>query len=258
MIAGGASSRSPGGRRISVAVGQRPVLQLDALSRELEQHGFDVCIAEATLCRLVQRVGQLSPDLALVHAQLDPLAPLASVTALHEALPGLPVVVMIDQLSPGLAHAALAEKADAVVLGDSSVADLVEVLRRVAGGQAVYPAGWLAQAHRADSESLDARLSPRQLDVLELLAAGHGNAEIARRLNVSPNTVKFHVRMIYQRLGVTNRVQATLLLEEKRLASAAPGALDALPVPPEGVVWGHPRVRSQTTRAPVATAGRAS
>ena len=44
--------------------------------------------------------------------------------------------------------------------------------------------------------------------MLELIAAGLDNARIAQRLHISRNTVKFHVRVIYERLGVTNRVQA--------------------------------------------------
>jgi DNA-binding NarL/FixJ family response regulator len=77
----------------------------------------------------------------------------------------------------------------------------------------VFPAGWLAAAA---SRSAEAPLSARQLEVLELLAAGLPNAVIARRLFISPNTVKFHVAAIYQRLGVSNRVQAAQALERLR------------------------------------------
>ena len=63
-------------------------------------------------------------------------------------------------------------------------------------------------------------LSDRQLEVLELIAAGLDNARIAQRLHISRNTVKFHVRVIYERLGVTNRVQAARALGQG-LAGAA-------------------------------------
>jgi len=57
-------------------------------------------------------------------------------------------------------------------------------------------------------------LSRRQIEVLEQLAAGRSNQEIARDLYISPNTVKFHVRAIYDRMGVHNRVEAARLLEK--------------------------------------------
>ena len=52
-------------------------------------------------------------------------------------------------------------------------------------------------------------LSERELEVLELLAAGKSNAQIAKQLHVSVNTVKFHLQKIYQALDVSNRTEAT-------------------------------------------------
>ena len=98
----------------------------------------------------------------------------------------------------------------------------MRALERVADGHCVFPGGWLDAARRADHESIDGLLSDRQRDVLELLAAGLGNRDIADRLNISPNTVKFHVRQIYQRLGVKNRVEATLLLQAEQRANGSP------------------------------------
>ena len=88
-------------------------------------------------------------------------------------------------------------------------------LARIAAGDAVFPAGWLSAARRA-GDAPEAALSPRQLEVLELLAEGLPNDVIAKRLFISRNTVKFHVAAIYQRLGVSNRVQAAHALDSLR------------------------------------------
>ena len=69
-----------------------------------------------------------------------------------------------------------------------------------------------------------AHLSPRQREVLALLARGATVAETARALGRSPETVKTHRRAVYQRLGVAGRVGALIRLYEARLAAAAPGA----------------------------------
>ena len=88
----------------------------------------------------------------------------------------------------------------------------------VAGGAVVLGA-WLgnrltrrqAPAGRFERNAAAIRslgLSPRELDILERLAAGESNKEIARRLGISPNTVKTHVARVYDKLGVQRRVQA--------------------------------------------------
>lgn len=220
-VAGRRDAAQVPGRSLSLAVGHRPALQLDAVSRELEGAGFEVLCTATTCTELMGLVAGRRPDLSLVHAELDPGAPLGFVGGLREVAPDSAVVVLFDELNPALAHAALAQEVDGVVLGDSSIHDLVRTLERVAAGESVYPGGWLHAAHRADRESIEALLSDRQRDVLELLAAGLGNSSIAECLHISPNTVKFHVRQIYQRLGVKNRVEATLLLQAGQHVPAA-------------------------------------
>jgi DNA-binding CsgD family transcriptional regulator len=62
-------------------------------------------------------------------------------------------------------------------------------------------------------------LSPREVDVLDRLAAGESNKEIARRLGISPNTVKTHVARVYEKLAVERRMQA---VEKARLLALIP------------------------------------
>ncbi|OYW44086.1 MAG: helix-turn-helix transcriptional regulator [Sphingomonadales bacterium 12-68-11] len=62
-------------------------------------------------------------------------------------------------------------------------------------------------------------LSPREIEVIERLAAGESNKEIARRLGISPNTVKTHVTRVYEKLGVQRRVQA---IEKARFLNLIP------------------------------------
>jgi DNA-binding NarL/FixJ family response regulator len=65
-----------------------------------------------------------------------------------------------------------------------------------------------------------ARLTPRELEVLEMISFGLTNAEAARRLNVSVHAIKFHLAAIYSRLGVTNRTEAAVAF--LRLQSSLP------------------------------------
>jgi DNA-binding NarL/FixJ family response regulator len=106
-------------------------------------------------------------------------------------------------------RAAVACRADGVLLKSYSPEDLCAAIRHIVAGQVVMPAGW--QRTAAPGPAWLEALSPRHRDVLELLAEGLRNDEIAARLGLSPNTVKFHVRELYLRIGVRNRVEASQL-----------------------------------------------
>jgi len=98
-----------------------------------------------------------------------------------------------------------------VVLKESSVCELCDCIADVMNGRIVLPTCWSAEPRAIP-------LTPRQLEVLKLMAHGHSNEEIARRLGLQRNTVKFHISQIFRRLGVRNRIEAAarLLPEDRR------------------------------------------
>jgi DNA-binding NarL/FixJ family response regulator len=205
-------------RRVRLVIAKRHELICDALARLLQMAGFEVAGRCARADELAPRLGALTPDLTLVDADLacdgDVGALLRSAT---RAVPEGRLVLLADRVEPALARQTLDVEVDGVVLKCASAHDVVAALRRVHAGDTVLPAGWLAAARRAGDPLLDA-LSPRQVEVLALLAQGLPNEAIAERLFISRNTVKFHVAAIYQRLGVRNRVQAVHALGTMRAA----------------------------------------
>jgi two-component system nitrate/nitrite response regulator NarP len=76
------------------------------------------------------------------------------------------------------------------------------------------PGDWQTVLATHGDDPVDS-LSDRQLEVLRLVAEGHSYEEIGKRLFISANTVKFHLRSIYMRLGVRNRVAAARMLSER-------------------------------------------
>ena len=123
----------------------------------------------------------------------------------------------------------------------SGVEETILALRNVLEGRAVMPAGW--QSASAQANDPLAMLSAREREILALLSGGMSNKQIAHHLTISSNTVKFHLRTIYSKLGVRNRVQAMQALGQGCMTAPEgerPGEHDSLwggtpPTHPSGV-----------------------
>jgi DNA-binding NarL/FixJ family response regulator len=213
-VDGTESSRQTGTR---VVVAQPFLLVLEALERLLATSGLHVVGRCERAADLEECLRRHAPDVALVDSLLARDGDIAGlIRGARRGLGGGRLILLVPEIESGLARDALALEIDGVLLKTSSSASVIGGLERVAAGDAVFPAGWLAAARRAVEPC--AGLSERQREVLELLAQGLPNELIAERLFISRNTVKFHVAAIYQRLGVSNRVQAAQALGALRIA----------------------------------------
>jgi DNA-binding NarL/FixJ family response regulator len=196
---------------VRVVVAHRHAIYAEALGRLLESLGVIVAGAASDDDSLVARLSGTSPDVLLLDGRMA-----------HPKPPAASVVVLAERLDDRLHDAVCQGDVDGVVLSSCTGRELASAIRQVAAGHAVVPAGWLGRGGHAgaDDDPLDA-LTPRQREVLELVALGLDNDEIAARLYISRNTVKFHVRTIYGVLGVHNRVAAARVLAGADLPAAA-------------------------------------
>ena len=189
-------------------------------------------------------VEETQPDVVVTDIRMPPTQTdegIRMAVELNEARPEIGVVVLSQHLSK--AHASLVfsggARGRAYVLKDR-IADpdeLVKIIRNIAGGEAYLDPLILTEvvsgSREADRSGLN-MLSPREQEVLALLAAGQSNAAIARRLDVSRRAVERHVGSIFAKLGledgpeVSRRVQATRQpFSAKQNASARPRPLPA-------------------------------
>src|SRR3954451_22003934 len=187
----------------------------DALGRAFCGAGFHVVGTYATLAALLEKVRRCRPTVAIVDAALRDEADAPDFLArLRAAGPQTSLVVLAAAVDRSLARELVEQRARAVILKSTPIGDAIGILEHVIHGRTSFPAAVLERVNdRQDPQDL----SPRQLEVLELLAIGRSNEEIARTLFISTNTVKFHLRAIYSRLGVHNRVHATQLLANRRV-----------------------------------------
>jgi DNA-binding NarL/FixJ family response regulator len=188
-------------------------LMLEALERLLTTSGLDVVGRCERVVDLEACARRHAPDVALVDTLLAPDGDVAVlIRAARRGLGAGKLVLLVPEVQPGVAREALALEIDGALLKSGCADSVVGGIERIAAGDAVFPAGWLAAARHAVDPC--AGLSERQLEVLQLLGQGLPNAAIAERLFISKNTVKFHIAAIYQRLGVRNRVQAAHALRD--------------------------------------------
>jgi DNA-binding NarL/FixJ family response regulator len=200
---------------VRVVVAHKRELLAEALGRLLDHLGLIVVGAASDNEALLEQVTTEPVDVVVLDAGFDP-------RPLRTGAPAARIVVLTDGLDQRLAAAAREGEVDGIVLTRCVGAELASAITQVAAGHAVFPAGWLSRARRAAvANDPVAGLSPRQREVLELLALGMDNDQIAARLFISRNTVKFHVRTIYERLGVHNRVAAARVLAGADIVSAA-------------------------------------
>lgn len=198
---------------VRVVVAHRSELMAEALSRLLDDLGLVVVGSACDPVALLDHLPGVTADVLVLDAAFDPASgPLVAIERIISASPGLRVVALADAPDKRLCVAARAGDLDGVVLTSAPGVELVAALAQVAAGHAVFPAGWLRQGQDSAAASPLEQLSPRQREVLQLLSLGMDNDQIAARLYISRNTVKFHVRTIYERLGVHNRVEAARVL----------------------------------------------
>ena len=164
--------------------------------------------------------GTLHPDVVLMDLVMPNTDGIATIRRLRAAGEKPTVLVLTSFLDDVHVFAALQAGAAGYLLKDIQPDELVRAIRQVHQGEsALHPkvAARLVQ-HTAQPAGF-ADFTPRERDVLRLLAEGFANKEIARRLSLSEKTVKTHVSNILQKLGVADRTQAALLAVRRGLVS---------------------------------------
>ena len=193
-----------------VVVADDAVLIREGLIRLLEEFGCQVVAAVGDGDRLVEAVAEHRPDVSVVDVRMPPGFTDEGLRAAVEArrrVPGAPVLILSQYVEVSYADDLLADARGAVgyLLKDRvvDVDDFMGGLRTVAAGGTVFDPQVVAQlmVRRRRDDPL-AQLTPREREVLGLMAEGRSNPAIGRQLVVSDGAVEKHIRSIFAKLGL--------------------------------------------------------
>jgi DNA-binding NarL/FixJ family response regulator len=210
---------------MSVAIAEDSVLLREGLARLLEEADFDVVARCEDAQDLLVKVHSYSPDVAIVDIRLPPThndEGLQAALEIRKRHPAMGVLVLSQYVEVGLAMTLLAESAEGVgyLLKDriGDVKEFLSAVRRVAsGGSALDPIIVSTLLARQRTDDPISQLTPREREVLELMATGSSNQGIADELVITLRAVEKYVSSIFGKLGLpstgseSRRVLAVLL-----------------------------------------------
>jgi DNA-binding NarL/FixJ family response regulator len=195
--------------RIRIVISDAYKLVVDGLHVALETEPDMQVVASATDSeQLFHAVKHKAPDVAIVGLDLNSRSWLSSLERIRAEQLTVRVLALSYTGDSAALRAAIEAGADGYALKTEPAQHVLFAVRQVHRGQLIFPAGakhWLLRRPVSPDSTA---VTDRELAVLALVADGLSNAGIGKRLHVSENTIKFHLRNLYQKLGTRNRMEA--------------------------------------------------
>lgn len=199
-------------RTIDVVIAEKnPLLQAGLAKLFKTKERFKVASMVQDGAAFLSEVERVHCDVAVIGWEMPNLDGRGVLTAL-KGRPGPRVVVYTGSSNPDLPRQAMALGAAGFASKRDAPEDLLGTVEAVAAGRMVFP---FIDVARLASDPL-AALTPRERELLEELASGLTNQQMASRVDVSLNTVKFHLKNLYDKLGLGNRAQAVAFFLKHR------------------------------------------
>jgi DNA-binding NarL/FixJ family response regulator len=195
---------------VRVVIAEDLFLLREGLVRLLEAHGFEIVAAVGTAPELLTALVTHRPDIGIVDVRLPPTNTddgLRAAIQARQKIPGLPVLVLSQYVEQLYARELLADQAGGVgyllkdrVFNDESFTNAIRTV--AAGGTVLDPEVVQKLLNRHTRTAPVTRLTPRELQVLALMAEGRSNAAIAQRLHVTEKAVSKHAAGIFAKLDL--------------------------------------------------------
>lgn len=207
-------------QKIRILLADDHAIVIEGLKALLEGEADLTVVAATTEGPQVARmVEQHKPDVVVLDLMLGAMKGTEVIAQIRQR-PNSPKILVLTAYADGESvRSALDAGADGLAMKTESPQQTLAAIRQVHAGQLVFPQAarrWM-QGRGTGSE-----LTPRETEVWALVADGLSNPQIAERLKLSENTVKFHVQHLFTKLGVNNRTEAALKFVSARPPSTPP------------------------------------
>ena len=183
----------------------------EGLIRVLERTGDFSVVGHATgISAAKAAIADLNPDVVVIESRLPDGNGVDLVRTSRQLNPDLGIVIFTRFVGDEHLFEALDAGASAFVPKNASTDDMVSAVRHAAASPRAFTASDLAEAMKRRLAPAGPQISPREREVLQLLADGLGVAQISRQLFISESTTKTHISKLYEKLGAGNRAQAIM------------------------------------------------
>lgn len=191
-----------------LCVDDHPLLREGIAAIINNQPNMQLVADAATGCEAIQKFREHQPDITLMDLRLPDMSGIDSLIAIRAEFPEARIVMLTTFEGDVEIHRALEAGARGYMLKSMPPTELVEGICQVHDGKKRIPAK--VAANLAEYMG-DETLTPREIDVLQHIAGGNRNRDIAERLFISEETVKVHVKHIMEKLGAADRTQAVAI-----------------------------------------------
>ncbi len=221
------TSPEPSARRVQVLIVQDHPLLASAISRVLEaQPDLAVSGVSSSGADAVQSAADKRPDVVLMDFRLPDVTGPAAARMIKSAHADAAIVFHSADESETALLDAIDAGATAYLTKDATADQIIEAVRRASTGEVLIPAELFARAiarqrgvvtKKRERDQLLAEFTPRELDILHLLAEGLDTMAMSQRLAIAPHTVEWHVRHVIEKLQVHSKLQAVIAAAHKGL-----------------------------------------
>lgn len=192
-----------------IVVDDHPVVREGLVAALNGKNGIEVAGSFQSAEEAIRNMERLRPEVIVLDLELPGIGGIEAISRFS-----LPVLILTAYDSDEDVERALAAGARGYLLKGAPLDDIERAIAAVARGESYLDS---RVASRVMDRSAQTRLSPREREVLRLVADGHSNKTIAAKLRITERTAKFHVTAIFNKLGAENRAQAVAIAMEKRL-----------------------------------------
>ncbi len=173
----------------------------------------------------IEKIQEYQPDVSLIDVDMPRLSGIGVIRILRKSFPKMKFIVLSTYNDENYIQKAMEAGADGYVLKCVGIDELVKIIKAIWSEKPVISpflvnlAFGYTDIDPGEQKRVDAYLTQREREVLQLIAEGKGNKKIADLLYISTETVKSHVKNIFKKFGVKNRIEAAAEARKRRLVS---------------------------------------